>query len=66
MGINTQIPTDQEELVLNKAVLEFESKGKTDIACPRCGKKLSYFKRGSSFLISCEDEYCIKLSVRGL
>ncbi|TVX94895.1 hypothetical protein [Cohnella terricola] len=66
MDINKKEPTEAEYAVLYNAVDDFCEKGNTDIACPRCGKKLVFQGNSTSFIISCEDRGCIELSERGL
>lgn len=37
-----------------------------DIKCPRCGNDLRYEEIGTSVLVKCETEKCIKGGIRGL
>ena len=66
MDSNIMIITDDEENILYKAVFDFERQGTTEILCPRCGKKLVYKDYQTGYTIGCEDEMCIKLTVRGI
>ncbi|WP_334077938.1 hypothetical protein [Paenibacillus sanfengchensis] len=66
MDIDRNEPTPEEYNVLYSAVDDFCEKGKTNIVCPRCGKKLSFQGNSSSFRIFCEDKKCIDLTERGL
>lgn len=45
-----------ETEVLDKAVDEYRENGVTKQICPRCGGKLHYIERGSSYRIYCENE----------
>ena len=60
------IVTDDEEDILYKAVHDFEQQGTTEILCPRCGNKLVYQNYNTGYIIGCEDEKCIRLTVRGI
>ena len=60
------IVTDDEEDVLYKAVYDCEQRGATEILCPRCGKKLVYENCKTGYIIGCEDEKCIRLTLRGI
>ena len=41
---------------LDKAVEEYQENGVTKQICPRCGGKLYYEEKGSSYRIYCENE----------
>lgn len=66
MDSNKKKTTEAERNVLYKAVEDFCKKGGTDIACPRCGKKLMFQGNLTSYRIFCEDRECISLTARGL
>ena len=45
-----------EREVLYKAVEEYRETGVMKQICPRCGGKLHYMEKGSSYRIYCENE----------
>jgi hypothetical protein len=37
-----------------------------EVACPRCGKQLQFFKKTSAEIVLCETENCLHASIRGI
>ncbi|GHU36738.1 hypothetical protein FACS1894105_07610 [Clostridia bacterium] len=60
-----RVKTKEETETLFKAQRDFIKYGKTDIKCPRCGKKLNHYCEGSEET-SCGDPNCIGIIVRGI
>ena len=49
-----------------EALTEKMSHPEDDVKCPRCGNDLRYEEIGTSVLVKCETEKCIKGGIRGL
>ena len=58
--------TKNEIVVLDKATDDFFDTSYTELVCPRCGNKLSFSKKDSSFQIKCKSDDCIKMTTRGI
>ena len=44
---------------------KFETPEKS-VTCPRCGKKLLFFRKGTSCEVVCETENCLEDAIRGI
>ena len=60
-----QEPTRDEALYCADAAERIERYGE-EVPCPRCGKLLWLDVKGNSYIVSCLNEYCIRVGFRGL
>lgn len=58
--------TREELLILNQASGDILFNGKTDKKCPRCGNEIIIEEYGSSYVVRCKTDGCIKLTSRGI
>ena len=54
--------TDKELAALEEKAIHPQK----TIICPRCGKKLTFFKAGNSYEVKCPTDGCLRDAVRGL
>lgn len=54
--------TKEELLIMDKKALNPQN----EVLCPRCGKPLEYFDYGSSYIVKCPTDGCLKETMRGI
>ena len=59
-------PTMEEAEILYDAMWEYETTGRTEIRCPRCGNELDISSNGASASVICKTKGCIDATRRGL
>ena len=60
------IITEDEAMVLYKAMHDYETTGKTDRRCPRCGNTITVEVSGNSARATCDTAGCLSVTRRGL
>ena len=58
--------TESEYEIFMSAANDFLINGSTSRKCPRCGKEILCEHYGTSYIIKCKSDNCIKIVSRGI